>query len=147
MFVVVSIQSTQPTAGKQSADPDVPTNSTSDEYLDPEMRPYNNDSENSDNDVDSEIFNIGDETTLTHPTGSTSKLKTSLNSFRSKQPIKTLLNTKMKDSKLTKKSIGAENEPVPPTNREDEIESGVEMVEDIVLPIYSSSTEVSNSTR
>lgn len=118
--------------------------SISEDYVDPESEAAaNGDADNSDDDVDSEIFN-GAPDELEPPSSTSSRLKRSIRHIRSnKEAIKGSLRkaketTKDKmfgRSKRTEVATTAEKEPSTRKPSGDvDIESGVEMVEDMVIP-------------
>lgn len=119
--------------------------SISEDFLDPESEPANGDADDSDDDVDSEIFNGGQEE-VEHL--STSRLKRSIRNIRSnKEAIKGSLRkaketTKDKMFGRHKRNELAEKQKEKEPSRKKqsgdvEIESGVEMVEDMVIPAGS----------
>lgn len=118
--------------------------SLSEDYVDPEPEESHDEADNSDDDVDSEIFNVTQDEV--EPPAS-SKLKRSIRHIRSnKEAIKGSLR-KAKETTKDKIMFGRSKKTETTTTAvkvgdtskksstvDPEIESGVEMVEDMVLP-------------
>lgn len=108
--------------------------------MDPESTATNGDAENSDDDVDSEIFNAGHEM----DDGSGSRLKRSIRHIRSnKEAIKGSLRKAKETTKEKVFGRGKKREENTKSTVDAEVESGVEIVEDMVFPAAVSQATIS----